>query len=75
MIMHKTDALIEAGGPPLERIVQQMGQFVPGGIQSGVFIDGAGLQRVASAPGVRGSTRSVSRGPFEAAITCSPASR
>jgi hypothetical protein len=67
MVMHKTDALMEAGGPPPERIVQEMGQFVQGAIKSGVFLDGAGLHRGALRVRVvfAGGTRSVSHGPFE----------
>ena len=43
MVMHKVDAQMEAGGPPPQRIIQEMGEFVQGAIKSGVFKDGAGL--------------------------------
>ena len=43
MVMHKVDALMEAGGPPPQRIIQEMGQYVQSAIQAGVFQDGAGL--------------------------------
>jgi hypothetical protein len=43
MVMHKTDAVMEAGGPPPEGIIQKMGEYVQGAIKAGVFKDGAGL--------------------------------
>jgi hypothetical protein len=43
MVMHKTDAQMEAGGPPSTQIIQAMGTFVQGAIKAGVFEDGAGL--------------------------------
>jgi hypothetical protein len=45
MVMHKVDAVMEAGGPPPGRIIQEMGEFVQRGLKSGVFKDGAGLHR------------------------------
>ena len=67
MVMHKVDAQMEAGGPPPERIIQEMGAFVQDGIKSGVFENGAGLHR--SARRVRlefeGGARTVTRGPYE----------
>ncbi|HET7505183.1 MAG TPA: YciI family protein [Kofleriaceae bacterium] len=66
MVMHKVDANMEAGGPPSEKIIREMGQYVQGSIQSGVFKDGAGLHR--SAQRVRlelsGGQRTITRGPF-----------
>ena len=67
MVMHKVDAQMEAGGPPPERIIQEMGAFVQDGLKSGVFENGAGLHR--SARRVRlefeGGARTVTRGPYE----------
>lgn len=67
MVMHKVDALMEAGGPPPERIIEEMGQLVQSGIKSGVFKDGAGLHR--SALRVRlvfdGGQRTVIHGPYQ----------
>ena len=40
MIMHKVDAQMEAGGPPPQRIIQDMGEFVQRAIKSGTFKDG-----------------------------------
>ena len=44
MIMHKNDANTEAGNPPSMEIVEQMGAFTGGYVQSGKLIDGAGLK-------------------------------
>jgi hypothetical protein len=67
MVMHKVDAQMEAGAPPSEHIIQQMGEMVQGEIRAGVFKDGAGLHR--SALRVRlafdGGTRTVVRGPYQ----------
>jgi hypothetical protein len=67
MVMHKVDANMEAGGPPSERIIQDMGALVQDGLASGVFENGAGLHR--SALRVRlefqGGKRTVTRGPYE----------
>jgi hypothetical protein len=67
MVMHKVDAQMEAGAPPSQRIIQEMGQFVQDGIRSGVFKDGAGLhpsaQRVRL--GFDGGNRTVTRGPYQ----------
>src|SRR5262245_54887326 len=66
MVMHKVDAQMEAGAPPPEHIIQQMGELVQGEIRAGVFKDGAGLHR--SALRVRlefdGGARTVVRGPY-----------
>lgn len=67
MVMHKVDAVMEAGGPPPARIVQEMGAYVQGSIKSGVFKDGAGLHpssrrvRLVFAAG----QRTVTPGPLE----------
>ena len=47
MVMHRVDAEMEAGGPPSEAIIQNMGRYVGDAIKSGVFEDGAGLHRSA----------------------------
>lgn len=66
MVMHKVDAQMEAGGPPPAQIIQDMGQYIRGAIQSGVFEDGAGLHpssrrvRLVFAAG----KRTITRGPF-----------
>ena len=67
MVMHKVDALMEAGGPPPGRIIQEMGEFVQRGIKSGVFKDGAGLHRSAQRVrlGFDGGNRTVTRGPYQ----------
>lgn len=66
IVMHKTDAHMEAGGPPNPEIVQKMGELVQGSLKQGVFQSGAGLHR--SARRVRLSCRSgecsVEAGPY-----------
>jgi hypothetical protein len=67
MVMHKVDAVMEAGGPPPERIIRDMGEFIQGAIKSGVFKDGAGLHP--SSRRVRlvfeAGERTVTPGPLE----------
>jgi len=67
MVMHKVDAQMEAGTPPDERIIREMGEMVQGEIRAGVFKDGAGLHR--SAQRVRlafdGGKRTIVRGPYQ----------
>jgi hypothetical protein len=67
MVMHKVDALMEAGGPPPTGIIQEMGAYVQSSIKAGVFKDGAGLHP--SSRRVRldfkGAERTVTRGPYE----------
>src|SRR3954468_18460854 len=67
MVMHKVDAQMEAGGPPPQRIIQEMGAFVQGAIKAGVFKDGAGLH--ASSRRVRlvfaAGQRTITPGPLE----------
>ena len=43
MMMHKNDPHTEAGEPPPMEIVEKMGAFIGEYLQSGKFIDGAGL--------------------------------
>jgi len=66
IVMHKTDAKMEAGGPPEREIIEKMGQLVGGSLASGVFKDGAGLHRSAARVRLRyrGGTRQVTRGPY-----------
>lgn len=66
MVMHKTDATMEAGTLPDRAIVEGMGKLIGGSIKEGIFLDGAGLHR--SALRVRltfdGDRTTVERGPF-----------
>lgn len=66
IVMHKVDANMEAGGPPSQEIVQNMGQLVQGSLKSGEFLNGAGLHR--SARRVRlqrkGGEEQLSHGPY-----------
>ena len=66
MVMHKTDAVMEAGGPPQSRIIQEMGQYVQGAIKAGVFKDGAGLHPSSRRVRLRfhAGERTVARGPY-----------
>jgi hypothetical protein len=66
MCMHKVDAKMEAGEPPSQRIIQEMGQFIGGLLKSGVFKDGAGLHRSARRARVtfEGGAPTVTRGPY-----------
>ncbi|MEP7052023.1 MAG: YciI family protein [Pseudomonadota bacterium] len=43
MVMHKVDAKMEAGAPPDQKIVSEMGALVQEGLKNGVFLTGAGL--------------------------------
>ena len=47
IVMHKVDANMEAGGPPSQEVIQNMGALVQGSLQEGVFLNGAGLHRSA----------------------------
>jgi len=44
MVMHKVDEQMEAGAPPDQTIIQQMGALVQGSLKNGVFVTGAGLR-------------------------------
>ena len=43
IVMHKVDARMEAGAPPDQRIISEMGALVQESLKSGVFTNGAGL--------------------------------
>lgn len=66
VVMHKVDPSMEAGSPPSQEIIKNMGQLVQGSLKSGAFKDGAGLHR--SAKRVRldfeGGRRTVTKGPL-----------
>jgi hypothetical protein len=64
--MHKVDAKMEAGEPPSQKIIQEMGKFVGAHLKSGVFKDGAELHRSAARARIRftGDKPSVERGPY-----------
>jgi hypothetical protein len=66
MVMHKVDAHMEAGGPPSQRIIQDMGAYVTRSIEDGVFEDGAGLHPSSRRVRVTfaGGQRTVVRGPY-----------
>ena len=66
IVMHKVDAVMEAGGPPNPTIIQEMGALVQESLKSGVFQNGAGLHGSARRVRVRcaGSDCTVSRGPY-----------
>jgi hypothetical protein len=66
IVMHKTDPVIEAGGPPNPAIIQNMGALVQESIKSGIFTNGAGLhpsQRRARLKH-RAGEWSVNQGPY-----------
>jgi hypothetical protein len=66
IVMHKVDANMEAGGPPSQEIIAQMGALVQGSLKSGVFLNGAGLHRSARRvrlESVAGETK-VTHGPY-----------
>ena len=69
MVMHKVDASMEAGEPPSQRIIADMGRLVQRSIKEGIFKDGAGLHRSASRARVSfvGGKASVTRGPYAGA--------
>ena len=67
MVMHKVDASMEAGDPPSQSIIENMGKLVGRSIKQGIFKDGAGLHRSAQRARVTfaGGKPSVKRGPYE----------
>jgi hypothetical protein len=66
MLMHPTNADLEAGIPPSPELIAGVGQMIGEMARAGVFVDGAGLRP--SALGVRltfsGGQRTVTRGPL-----------
>lgn len=66
MVMHKVDANMEAGGAPSQDIIKDMGALVQGSLQSGVFLNGAGLHRSARRARLTcvGGDCSVTHGPY-----------
>jgi hypothetical protein len=67
IVMHKLDAELEAGGPPAQKIIEDMGALVQESIKSGVFKNGAGLHRSALRARVKcvNADCTVTRGPYE----------
>jgi len=63
MVMHKVDAKMEAGSPPDQTIIREMGALVQGSLKSGIFTTGAGLHRSARRARVEAGG-AVTRGPF-----------
>lgn len=66
MIMHKNDPHTEAGLPPPRDIVDRMSAFVGAEIQSGRFLDGAGLagSKTRARLTFRDGTCTVTHGPY-----------
>jgi hypothetical protein len=66
IVMHKVDANMEAGGPPSQEIIQNMGALVQGSLKSGVFLNGAGLHRSARRARLKcvGGDCAVVKGPY-----------
>ncbi|HSS00970.1 MAG TPA: YciI family protein [Kofleriaceae bacterium] len=67
MVMHKVDPHMESGGPPSQRIIEEMGKLVQDNLKSGVFLDGTGLHRSALRARVEfeGGKPTVTRGPYQ----------
>ena len=67
MVMHKVDANMEAGAPPGQQIVQQMGALVQESLKNKVFINGAGLHRSAKRARLetKGGEAKVTKGPYQ----------
>jgi hypothetical protein len=63
MVMHKVDANMEAGGPPSQQIIAEMGALVQSSLKSGVFTTGAGLHRSARRARLE-RNGSVTHGPY-----------
>src|SRR5258706_15118595 len=66
IVMHKVHANMEAGGPPSQEIIADMGALVQSSLKEGVFLNGAGLHR--SARRVRlqrsGGKTELAQGPY-----------
>jgi len=63
IVMHKVDANMEAGGPPSQEIISNMGALVQGSLKTGVFLNGAGLHRSARRVRVESNGQQTS-GPY-----------
>jgi hypothetical protein len=66
MVMHKVDANMEAGGPPNQQVIQEMGALVQESLENGTFTSGAGLHRSARRARVtkHGNEVTVTKGPY-----------
>jgi len=66
IVMHKVDASMEAGGPPNQEIIRDMGALVQESLKSGVFVNGAGLHPSSKRARVtrRAGTTRVLKGPY-----------
>src|SRR5688500_6948502 len=72
MVMHKVDSKMEAGAPPDQEIIHDMGRLIGRSIKEGIFKDGADLHRSATRSHDRGARVSfggdavatVERGPY-----------
>jgi hypothetical protein len=66
IVMHKVDAKMEAGAPPNQRIIADMGALVQESLKSGVFENGAGLHPSRSRARVRRTNgkSSLEKGPY-----------
>ncbi len=65
--MHKHDAATEAGEVPPHELIEQMGAFIGGYAEKGVFLDGAGLGKSANRTRLTfrdGQLASVKHGPY-----------
>lgn len=67
IVMHKLDPGLEAGGPPEQDIIQNMGALVQESVKSGIFKNGAGLHRSALRARVScvAGECTVTRGPYQ----------
>src|SRR6188508_2590857 len=66
MVMHKVDAVMEAGERPAQQLIVEMGKLIQRSIKEGIFKDGAGLHRSAARARVSfaGGKPAVARGPY-----------
>jgi len=69
MVMHKVDAKHEAGEPPPQTVIQEMGKLIGRSLKAGIFKDGAGLHRGATRARItfENRTPTVVRGPYAGA--------
>jgi hypothetical protein len=66
MVMHKTDAVMESEPKPTQALIQSVGALVAGAMESGRFVDAAGLRASRHRVRVRfeAGTPSVTQGPY-----------